>query len=129
MKTIILSVTLAVFGWNTTFSQDIVPVRFFKKSIDEGQSVQILDVRSNGEFGKSHLENALHINVMEENFVERSIEVLDKKRPVYVYCKSGGRSNLAAEKLQKAGFKTVDMKGGITAWELEGYPLIEGVKD
>lgn len=127
MKAIVLSLVMAIFGVNTAFSQDIVPVRFFKKAIDEGQSVQILDVRSDAEFGKSHLENAKHINVMEEGFVERSLEFLDKTRPVYVYCKSGGRSNLAAGKLQKAGFKTVDMKGGITAWELAGYPIVEGV--
>lgn len=61
--------------------------------------------------------------------MNRCEESLDKEEPVYVYCKSGGRSNRAAKLLQKAGFKTIDMKGGITAWELAGYSLVTNAED
>ncbi|MFT4698602.1 MAG: rhodanese-related sulfurtransferase [Flavobacteriaceae bacterium] len=80
-------------------------------------SVQIVDVRTSEEFSDSHLKGAQNICVTNNDFKEK-IKTLDKEKPVYLYCKMGGRSARAAKILKKMGFKKVyDMEGGITSWK------------
>lgn len=82
--------------------------------------LQLVDVRTPDEYGVSHLKDAQNICVTEANFKEK-VQKLDKSKPVYVYCKKGGRSAKAAKILIEMGFKEVyDLQGGITAWESEG---------
>ncbi len=81
---------------------------------------QLVDVRTEEEFGASHLKDAQNICVTMDNFEERA-KGLDKNKPVYVYCKSGGRSAKAAKILTDMGFtKVYDLQGGITNWEEKG---------
>jgi rhodanese-related sulfurtransferase len=81
---------------------------------------QLVDVRTEEEFGVSHLKDAQNICVTMDNFKERA-KGLDKNKPVYVYCKSGGRSAKAAKILTDMGFtKVYDLQGGITNWEDKG---------
>ena len=81
---------------------------------------QLVDVRTEEEFGASHLKDAQNICVTMDNFKER-VKGLDKNKPVYVYCKSGGRSAKAAKILTEIGFtKVFDLQGGITNWEEKG---------
>lgn len=83
-------------------------------------SLQLVDVRTAEEYGVSHLKDAQNICVTEEDFQEK-VKTLDKDKPVYVYCKSGGRSAKAAVILAEMGFtKIYDIAGGITAWEEDG---------
>ncbi|QIE59122.1 rhodanese-like domain-containing protein [Rasiella rasia] len=94
----------------------------YKKS---NQGLQVLDVRTPEEYGVSHLKDAQNICVTENDFKEK-VEGLDKEKPVYVYCKKGGRSARAAKILVEMGFKEVyDLQGGITAWESEGLETSE----
>ena len=74
-------------------------------------------LRTKEEFTASHLKGAQNICVTDDDFDEK-VKTLDKNKPVYVYCKMGGRSADAAKKLKKMGFtKVYDMKGGILSWE------------
>ena len=80
-------------------------------------SVQLVDVRTPKEFKESHLKGAQNICVTSDDFSEK-VKTLDKSKPVYVYCKKGGRSADAAEQLKEMGFtKIYDMDGGILLWE------------
>lgn len=82
---------------------------------------QILDVRTPNEFTSDHIDNAKNINWLGTTFVS-DVEKLDKSQPVFVYCKSGGRSQKAAEKLNELGFKTIyQLDGGILKWDAAGY--------
>lgn len=82
-------------------------------------NVQLIDVRTPAEFQEGHIPNAENIDYYSSDFIAE-IQNLDKNKPVYVYCKSGGRSSDAAEILHENGFKEVyDLKGGITAWHNE----------
>jgi rhodanese-related sulfurtransferase len=84
---------------------------------------QLVDVRTEEEFGASHLKDAQNICVTMDNFEERA-KGLDKNKPVYVYCKSGGRSARAAKILTDMGFtKVYDLQGGITNWEEKGLEI------
>ena len=86
-------------------------------AVHNDDSVQLVDVRTKGEFVVSHLKGAQNICISSGNFEEK-VKKLDKTKPVYVYCKKGVRSANAAKKLREMGFaKVYDMEGGILLWE------------
>ncbi len=94
----------------------ISPQQVFDAIYNE-DSLQIVDVRTPEEYVVSHLKGAQNICVTSDDFNEKVIK-LDKNKPVYLYCKSGGRSSRAAKILKEMGFtKVYDMEGGITSWE------------
>jgi thioredoxin len=95
----------------------------FENAIAKG-GVQLLDVRTAGEFRSGHIKGALQADWTDaEQFKDRT-QYLDKSKPVYVYCLSGGRSAQAAKMLQEQGFtEVVNLQGGINAWKKEGRPL------
>ena len=87
-------------------------------------SVVVLDVRTAGEFAAGHIENAINIDVESGSF-DSEIAKLDKTVEYAVYCHSGRRSGIAADKLAAAGFEKIsNLEGGIIAWQSAGYPLI-----
>jgi len=83
----------------------------------------LLDVRTADEVGEGFIKGAQNIDITQPDFLEK-IKSLDKNDPVYVYCKKGGRSANASEKLAKAGFtKVYNMMGGFDSWKDAGYPV------
>ena len=95
----------------------------FQAKVSKAETAQLIDVRTIGEFETDHLKGALNMDVNEANF-ETEIEKLDKNKPVYVYCLSGGRSSTAASILKSKGFaKVYELGGGILAWSKAGLPL------
>lgn len=69
-------------------------------------AVQIIDVRSSGEFDSGHLVGALNIDVESGSF-EAEVANLDKNATYAVYCRSGRRSTIAAGKMADAGFTNI----------------------
>lgn len=87
------------------------------------EEVQLLDVRSAAEFSLGHIPNSQNIDVLSPSF-DDDIKLLDKSKPVMVYCKSGNRSAKCSKKLQAAGFiKIYDLDGGISKWKHQGYDI------
>jgi len=83
------------------------------------KDLQLLDVRTSKEFEEGHLEDAVNIDVLEDDFSAKA-ESLDKEQPVYLYCRSGNRSAKASAILTDLGFKEIyDMQGGYLQWESE----------
>ncbi|SDF20203.1 Rhodanese-related sulfurtransferase [Dyadobacter soli] len=92
----------------------------FEKQLNKAGDAQLLDVRTPDEYGEGHLANAANVDYKSADFKEK-ITKLDKNKPVYVYCLSGGRSAAAATALHESGFKEVyDMKGGYLKWNTSG---------
>jgi thioredoxin len=88
-------------------------------------SAQILDVRTSAEFNSGHINNALLADWNDTKEFERRISFINKNKPVYVYCLSGGRSGNAASSMRKNGFKNVlELKGGINAWRASNKNII-----
>ena len=82
----------------------------------------IVDVREKDEFDESHIPDAVH---MSRGMVELEVEdkFPDRNTTVICHCGGGGRSALAAESLQKMGYKNVrSMAGGFKAWKAAGLP-------
>ncbi len=79
------------------------------------KTVQLIDVRTAGEYAAGHIPNALNIDVQSPSF-DNNASKLDKARPVAVYCRSGARSKTAAKKLVDKGFKVYELDRGINGW-------------
>lgn len=86
--------------------------------------VVVVDVRTPGEYATGHIEKAINIDVESSSF-DAEIAKLDKTVEYAVYCHSGRRSAIAAEKMSKTGFeKITNLEGGIIAWQAVNYPLV-----
>jgi phage shock protein E len=82
----------------------------------------IIDVRDKDEWDEGHIPGAIN---MSRGTIELDIEekVPDPNAMIICHCGGGGRSALAAESLQKMGYKNVrNMAGGFKAWKAEGLP-------
>jgi rhodanese-related sulfurtransferase len=97
-----------------------------KNKIDSGEKFILVDVREESEFAKDHLPGAIHLG---KGIIERDIEarVPNLDAEIVLYCGGGFRSALAADNLQKMGYRNVvSMDGGIRDWREKGYPLTNG---
>jgi len=94
----------------------------FAEKIYKNHEAPIVDVRTPEEFSKGHLQNALNYNWNGNDF-QNQISTLDKSKPVFVYCLSGGRSSSAADKMRSDGFIEVyELSGGIMKWRAANLP-------
>ncbi|WP_339700481.1 rhodanese-like domain-containing protein [uncultured Marixanthomonas sp.] len=107
-------------GQNNSSTVEVMDPHHFLETMEGDEQSQLVDVRTTEEFGVSHLKDAQNICVTDADFQEK-IKDLDKTKPVYVYCRSGGRSARAAKILEENGFtKVYDLQGGITSWDEQG---------
>ena len=100
---------------------EISPAEADAKS-KSGEAV-IVDVREKDEWDQGHIPDAVH---MSRGTIELDIEeqVPDLNSMIVCHCGGGGRSALAAESLQKMGYKNVrSMAGGFKAWKAAGLPI------
>lgn len=88
----------------------------FANIIADTTTVILVDVRTAEEYGLGHIENALNIDVKQDDFEETAIKTLPKNKTVAVYCRSGRRSKKAAEILSKNGYKVIELDSGYTGW-------------
>jgi len=76
----------------------------------------LVDVRTNDEYSSGYIENSLNIDYLSNDF-SKNVEKLNKNIPIVLYCRSGKRSSLSANKLSKLGFKEIyNLQGGILEW-------------
>lgn len=93
------------------------------QSFLEVDNVQLIDVRTQEEYNKGHIQGAQNINFFSPTFFD-DINKLDKEKPVYLYCNSGKRSAKCAEKMIEIGFtKIYDLEGGFSKWKHEGLAV------
>lgn len=97
---------------------EVLSPNVFETHLKKG-NIQLIDVRTPKEFESGRIIGAKHHHIYDKDFREQ-VSYLDKNKPVYVYCKAGGRSHEAAEELKAMGFKKVyDLEGGISEWKGE----------
>lgn len=113
-------ISFIVFSCNSQTAVQTIDVTSYSKKIEATPKAQILDVRTPEEYTSGHIENSDNVNWLGNSFVALT-DKYDKTKPVYVYCKSGGRSLKASEKLVELGFTTVyNLDGGMLKWEAAG---------
>ena len=101
-----------------------------EKAIQDGSHL-IVDVREPEEFSLGHLVGAINVprGVLEfrtdPSYPGAIPKLSDKATKIILYCRSGGRSALAAQSLGQLGYKAVvSMAGGFMAWEETKLPVI-----
>jgi thioredoxin len=106
----------------TSPGKTILDPASFDATIKSTANAVVIDVRTPEEFSKGHLQNAKNIDWNGANF-DKQTENIDKTKPVFVYCLSGGRSSAAAAKMRSNGFTTVyELEGGMMKWRAANLP-------
>jgi len=101
-----------------------IQVDELKRKIDSGEKITIIDVRTPMEVNRGRIENSINLPL---DFFDSEIEgkVKDKESEVYLYCLSGGRSIMAAQIMERKGYKNVfNVISGLLAWRAKGFPLV-----
>lgn len=130
MKVLFFTLTLSLLIVSCNSSSEnikVLPPAEFNKAVtlEDNSILQLIDVRTAEEFEVGHLKDSQNICVTKDDFQEK-VKTLQKDKPVYVYCKKGGRSAQAAKILRDLGFtKVYDLEGGITSWTQDGLEVVE----
>ena len=98
-------------------------VQEVKKRLDAGERLLLVDVREESEVARGRIPGALHLG---KGVIERDVEktIPDTDAEIILYCGGGFRSALAAENLQRMGYKNaVSMDGGWRGWTESGNPI------
>jgi rhodanese-related sulfurtransferase len=80
----------------------------------------LLDVREAEEWAAGHVPGALHIPLSELG--ARYLEI-DRDNTLYVICRSGNRSDHAAQALAGAGWEALNVADGMVGWHAAGRPM------
>ena len=121
----ILTCLLATLGLTTACGQqnfDNTDVQGFA-ALTADTNVVVLDVRTAAEYAEGHIKGAVLIDQGQSDFMEKAREMLPAQKTIAVYCRSGRRSANAAGRLADAGYKCVNLKGGIIAWKRANMPV------
>jgi rhodanese-related sulfurtransferase len=97
-------------------------VQEVKRRLDAGEKFILVDVREESEWTKGHIAGAVYLG---KGVIERDVEARfpDPSTKLILYCGGGFRSALAADNLQKMGYKNVEsMDGGWKGWVEAGLP-------
>lgn len=90
---------------------------------DKKKRPTIIDIRTLGEFKAGHLESAIHIDFLKEDFPD-TIRKLPRDKPYLVHCQSGGRSSNSLKLWKTLGFTEIyHLDGGFLAWKKAGLPV------
>ena len=120
-----ISMLLLFIGMGTAMAQSgkiqSLSVNDFEKAIKQ-KKTQLVDVRTPEEFKSGHIKGALNFDVKNPEF-DNQILKLKKKSPVAVYCRSGHRSKIAAQKLSEKGFSVIELDRGFNDWAGQGKPV------
>lgn len=79
--------------------------------------INLIDVRTYDEFASGHIPNAINIDFNNFTEFQENINLIEKDKPTYIYCLSGGRSAKAYSYLKEIGFNNLyELDGGILDW-------------
>ena len=100
----------------------LLSVQELKERLGSMDNLTVLDVRTDEEWSKGHIKDALHIFV---GHLEERLGMVPVDKPVAAICSVGNRGSLAASILLRAGRREVyNVLGGMTAWQKADYPII-----
>jgi rhodanese-related sulfurtransferase len=123
-----LLIALLVFAQLSLSAQNVLSPADFDKGIKQ-QKVQVLDVRTPGEFNQAHLANALQADWLNPQEFQDRTKYLDSSLPVYIYCQAGVRSHNAAVYLrEQKHLKVYELDGGISNWMANGLSVVQMTK-
>lgn len=122
----VIFLTLAGMACSHAQSADTkLSAKEFEGKIRSTPDAQIVDVRTAAEFKAGHIKDASNIDIRSAEF-KSMVATLDKSKPVFVYCLSGGRSASAAGYLRSEGYTQIyEMPGGMMEWRNNDLPEVK----
>ncbi|MEG0259407.1 MAG: rhodanese-like domain-containing protein [Lysinibacillus sp.] len=93
-----------------------ISVKEVQQALEQGQLVNLVDVREVDEVEAGHIPGIIHIPL---GLLEFRMHELNKSEPYVIVCRSSARSGRATEFLESHGFDVANMVGGMLAWEGE----------
>ena len=94
-----------------------------KNDLDAAAEFVLVDTREESEWTDGHAAGAVHLG---KGIIERDIEktIPDASKKIVLYCGGGFRSALAADALEKMGYRNVySLAGGWRAWKAAALPV------
>ena len=82
----------------------------------------LFSCQQKGDFQSMNVEE-FDINVMDDSFASMADSLLQKDKPVAVYCRSGNRSKKAAAILSEKGYKVFELDKGFNSWQEAGKEI------
>jgi rhodanese-related sulfurtransferase len=104
-------------------SQDAVSTADARTLVEEDKTVVVLDVRQPDEFRSGHISGAKLIPL---NELPQRLKDVPKDKTILCVCRSGSRSGMAVRQLNAAGYKAINLQGGMMRWQSAGYPVKRG---
>lgn len=124
MKTGLIVTAIIVLFLHSGFSQTVVHVNAtkFHELLQSGSGIT-LDVRTPQEYSRGHIANSTLIDLSDKELIKK-ISLLQKDKPIYLYCLSGSRSRILADYMVKNGFNQVyNLQHGLIDWQRSKFPL------
>lgn len=85
----------------------------------------VLDVRTPKEFKQGHIAGAAILDYHSPGFT-KGLQMLDKSKTYFIYCRTGNRSGRALKMIEKMGFsKIYHLKNGVVDWQARRLPLVK----
>ncbi|NCP78839.1 MAG: rhodanese-like domain-containing protein [Desulfuromonadales bacterium] len=95
-----------------------------RQMLQQNKNTYLLDVRTPEEYLQVRIDGAHLIPI--DKLMAR-IDEIPKDRPLLVYCAVGSRSDMVSKYLAQQGYDQVyNLNGGIWAWQLRNYPILQG---
>ncbi|MCK5727088.1 MAG: rhodanese-like domain-containing protein [Thiotrichaceae bacterium] len=100
-----------------------IDVQGLKKMMDDGESIKLIDVRSEAEFNQGIIATG---EFMPLHTLPMRMNELPKDQTIVFYCRTGARSGQACNYLQQqTGIEALNLSGGIVRWYQSGFPIAQ----
>lgn len=108
--------------FNTSQSSAIREIEALElyKLMQNDPGIIVIDVREPSEFKEGHIPSSRLIPL---GTLEQQQATLPSDQTIYVSCRSGNRSGMATTQLQNAGFKAINLRGGMLEWTRLQLPV------
>lgn len=87
---------------------------------NEGKNLFLLDVRQPEEYKQGHIAGSKLIPLGE---LSNRLKEIPQDKEILCICRSGSRSSMAASQLAQAGYKVINLSGGMMSWSAAGLPM------
>lgn len=124
---IIFAVILFLMLFKNGITSELLNIKNIKVSelvdVLKDKEAVLVDVRTIPEYVQGHVKESINIPLNEVSSEKLDENGIKKDKTIYLICRSGNRSLTAAIKLKKQGYNVVNVKGGMTYWQLNKLPV------
>jgi rhodanese-related sulfurtransferase len=106
---------MSAFWWLPFGKVPEIEAADLKTRLDQRDPVQLIDVRTAGEYALGHIANTINVPIDQLRSTLPTL-TLDPRQPVIAICQTAHRSPPAVRVLQQAGFDARQLRGGMISW-------------